>query len=448
LKVKINQNLQNSYNIKLYGDKIISELIILVSSLYENALYVNNLSKHKDIINLIKILDNFDIKVTQNSTFTIVNGKNLREWKQPNNVINISSSLDILHYLVNIISSRDFRVFITGDDDFVKDALIDFDYLKNNNFITKSENKLPILLMGNYKLLENNFKIKNIQKKYYILLNSVANGSSCFLEEYDIKNEYLENILSFYGVDLKERLFEDRSFFSKDVIRCKELSIFPEINRKSYPKDFFVPISIDEAIYTIFIGLSLDIEEFCIENVSVDEFNGEVLKVLVENGVNLELKNQKVLNGIKIVSLHIKKSVLRPLSISKNRILKMLDFYQIIILLNVIKKNNINILGINEIKAIEKNDYDFLIDLLTLLKVFSKEDKSLLELGCENSDFSDLKTIKITQNNISNKMFLSIFLFGIIINKEIIGRNYNDLLDIFPNMYNVFEQLNIEVIND
>jgi hypothetical protein len=349
---------------------------------------------------------------------------------------------------VNVISSRNFRVFITGDDDFVRNVSINFDYMKNNNFITKSENKLPILLMGNYKLLGNYFEIKDPQKKYYILLNSIANGIDCFLVEYDIKNEYLENILTFYGMDLKEKFFEDRNFFTKDTMRCKELSVFPGSNKKISAQDFSVPVGIEEAVYTVFVGLLLDIEEFSIENVSVNEFNSEILKVLIENGVSLELKNQKILSGIKVVDLCIKKSVLKPISLSKNRILKILDFYQIIILLNVIRKNDISVLGIKEIKSVEKNDYDFLINFLTLLKVSNEEYKDLLELTCENFNSDDVKTINVSQNGISNKMFLSIFLFNVAINKEIVGKNHDDLLDIFPNMYNLFEQLNIEVSND
>ncbi|MDR1499345.1 MAG: hypothetical protein LBS34_03605 [Rickettsiales bacterium] len=444
------KNLKSEYDIELNGSNTITKLAVFVSSLCEGISNIKNISKHKDVGNIIEILNSFAIRVVQDKNLIIVDGRDISEWQQPNNVVNIHSSLDVLKYLVSIVSFRNFRVFITGDDDFISNNSINLEHLENNNFIFRdSGNHLPVVLLGDYKPSRNTFKIKTTLEKHCVLLNSIVSKKNYFLTECGIRNEYLENILGFYGAEIKENLFESRMFLVGNVVKCKELSI-TNVGKGITAKDFVVPIDINEAVYTIFVGLLLDLEKFNIKNVSVNEFNGEILKMLIENGIDLELKNQRISNGLKTVDLVVKKSKLKMLPISKSKLLKILDLYPFIILLNVIKKNELRILGLKELKIQEKSNYNFLADFLKSIDVSLEEDGDVLVLNNDNVSYNNIDEIRIEEySNIDDKVFLAIYLANIIFNKRIRNNgNVVDLTNIFPNIHNLFNQLNIKVKDD
>lgn len=440
-------NLKSSYNLRLAGSLEISKLVLFVSSLCDGMSNIKNISNHKDIDVLIDVLKNFSLDISKNSISAVVNGKNIEFWQQPHNVLEILPEYDIVNYLISIISVKNFRTFITSSMDFIKDNVMDFDYLDNNDFIFRDRNKhLPVLINGNYSLQKTSIKVKNTVEKNALLFNFLSNQTKkLILDEYGVESEYLERILNFYRLNIKENQFESRNFLTGERIRCKEIYLTNTNKDEIVGKDFIVPVDIKEAIYTIFIALILDIEEINIEGVSIDEFNSDIINVLIENGVNIELKNQKILNGIKIADILVKRSVLKPISISRDRFLKILDFYPIVIILNAIRKNTVLIYGIKEVANSEENNYKFLMNFFERINTLITEDKKSVELDFTGVLLNNVSEIKITkEHNIDEKTTLAMYLSNIYLNKDLEITNDFDILDIFPNIVNVFQIFDIE----
>lgn len=93
--------------IKIPDSENISELIILFHSLNIGNSIIKNISKSLNINNLINILKSFGIEISNyDNNSIIVHGKNIKDWKQTENIINIQSSFRILSYLINILSHK------------------------------------------------------------------------------------------------------------------------------------------------------------------------------------------------------------------------------------------------------------------------------------------------------------------------------------------------------
>ena len=449
LKITKKIGTKNINKIVLYGDSNISKLVLLVSSLCNGISTIKNISKIDEIYNLIKILNSFSININDTNGIILVNGMDIKHWKQPNDVINIKNSIDIFFYLSNIISKTNFRTFITGHKNILSNNFVSLKYLNDNHNLNFKKNYcLPVLINGTSNFKQNRVQVDDLLSKYSIIFNIIANRYDCTIYENELKEEYLEHILRYYGFEIKETLSEKRNILNKNSKKNKEIYI--KHTKTINGKEFFVPVSILETVYTIFLGYILNIDEFIIENISLNELNSDIISILIDNGVNITYKNQRIVNDIKIVDFYIKYSNLRELSISRKRLANTLEDYQLIIMLNILKRNKINIAGIKELKLKESKDYNQFIDILKSINVTIKENKDMLEIDPSSLNIGSYNLILDDNNNLSNKTKLVLFMSNIALSNrvfELKELNY-DLLNIFPNLNNVLEQLNFTINYD
>lgn len=432
--------------IKIPGSANITELILFFSSLHSGKIKINNVSQDSVSENIINILRNFAIEISNcEDGSLLVQGKNIRDWAQPKNVIDVGFSFSTLSYLVNILSHRQTNIFITGDDDFVQMDLTELKYISKNNLLFKRDSRLPLLLVGNYRLESDNFNVVNdAVKKYSLLFNALILNRSLIITEYAIGEEYLEHIFNYYGLEIKENLFEERSNRNGNVVICKEL-MFTGKHRTILPKDFTVPVDIRETFYTVFLALILNKDEFFIANISCNEFNDDIFKVLLDNGVDLKLKNQRILNGIKVVDLHYKNSNLKPFSLSRERLAKIGDLYQFIVMLNVIRKNRIKIFTSGEFK--NSTGYGKFKTVLKTFGIVFEDSRDYFSID-ENQNLANkpdnldkLGSVKIKNNG---ELPLALYLSNFVLKRNIsFGGNMNDLQYLFPNIFAVLRQFGV-----
>ena len=449
LKITKKIGTKNINKIVLYGDSNISKLVLLVSSLCNGISTIKNISKSDEIYNLIKILNSFSININDTNGIILVNGLDIKHWKQPNDVINIKNSIDIFFYLSNIISKTNFRTFITGHKNILSNNFVSLKYLNDNHNLNFKKNYcLPVLINGTSNFKQSKVQVDDLLSKYSIIFNIIANRYDCIIYENELKEEYLEHILRYYGFEIKETLSEKRNILNKNSKKNKEIYI--KHTKTINGKEFFVPVSILETVYTIFLGYILNIDEFIIENISLNELNSDIISILIDNGVNITYKNQRIVNDIKIVDFHIKYSNLRELSISRKRLANTLEDYQLIIMLNILKRNKINIAGIKELKLKESKEYNQFINIIKSINVTIKENKDMLEIDPSSLNIGSYNLILDDNNNLSNKTKLVLFMSNIALSNRIFELkelNY-DLLNIFPNLNNVLEQLNFTIDYD
>ena len=448
LKIRKKIGAQNNIvnKIDLTGDVLLSKLVLLVASLCDGITTIKNLSCAKEIKNLENILQEFGIKVIKNdNNTTLINGLNIKKWKQPNNFINIKSSIDILFYLLNILSKTNFRTFITANEDILDINFDNLSYLESdNNLIFKDKYKLPLLVNGTSNFKKNKIEVDNTLDKYSIIFNLIAYNNSCIINEHELKEEYLEIIIKYFGFNIKEKLSETRNILNKNCKKNKEISILKN-NDVIKGKDFFVPISHLEATYIIFLITIMNVEELIIPNVSLNELNPDIIKTFIDNGINITYKNQRIINGIKALDLHFKTSILNEFSVSEKRLSNIIEELPLVVMLNVLKKNKVNITGIKELKLKNNKNYVEFLKILRLLNISAIENKNILEINPESLTIPNEPILLDNIKDIDNKTKLILFLSNIALSKNIFELNDKEVLDVFPNIHKILEQLNLEI---
>ncbi|MDR0572162.1 MAG: hypothetical protein LBG48_04895 [Rickettsiales bacterium] len=448
--IKIVKEAKNKVvELSLRGRGFTSRFMTVFSTLCDGENKIRNFSTDDDSMNLIKILGEFGVKITQEdeaNTLSIVGKGGVSNLSQAKGVIDVGSSVENMVFLAILLANQDFKTFITGEKKLLGINLSFLqEYLRNVNIVFNYENRLPMVLFGKPgHCNKTSFMTSEPLEKSFLLLLSLFNRYNAIsITDSDIKEEFGESILKYYGLEIGERYFQSTNFLTRESRKCKEITIAKNNPLHIQSKTFEVPVDIKEAFYAIFFFLFSNAEELLLKGVAVNEYNDSILKVLVDNGVNVQFRNQKILNGIRVSDIVVKQSKLKPVSISKLRLREIASYYTFIVLLNIMKNNSFTIMGIDFIKKIDVESYRFLREFCTSLGCDIETDRGNLEFISSEKDLWTSSSISV--NHFDSKTNLFLFFSSILLGKNVKSEtNFTMLKEEFPNLSTVMDNLGFE----
>lgn len=424
---KVLNSLEQS--VSFYGSELISIISIFINTLASNDTTIMNSSKHLNITNLINILKALEINININKDNSInINTSGLIDFKEPENLITIKTSQEILYILIAILSNLNFKTFIASKKITNLDLSNLFSLFNNKITIIARNNKnLPLLIEGNNKLNLENFETDNYLLKFaFLFLYLISKKKSeVILKDKNIKYDYIEKLLSLYGLDIREKYFETSSFFSKEIQKRKE--IFLPAFDKYTAKNLFIPGDIKDIIYYIFLSLIYNDLNININCVAINEFNDRIIKVLVDSKANLELFNYKIINSFKTSNILIKNSKLYKILITEQTLINIVDYYPVLIFVAIINGCDIEIHGIQELIEKDNINYEIMLDILNKLQVTFILNKNILKINYDEN--FRMSNITLNYTYLSKKILLPILII-------------NNFID------NYFELTNINLVNN
>jgi 5-enolpyruvylshikimate-3-phosphate synthase len=435
--------------LSLMGMDFISRFALVFSVLCSGENEIKNFSINNNSMNLVDILKNFGIQMTLDSekhVLKIVGKGGCSNLSQPSNVLNVGNSINNLIFLSILASNQDFKTFITGGEGILGvDVSFLEKYLKNVDIIFNTKNRLPMLLLGkpNHHDKTSFVAINTMDKNFLLLLSLYSKYNAINIIDDDIKDEFVESIFKHYGMELSEKYSENTNFLTREVRKCKEIIVVKNSKLNIKAREFVVPVDIKEAFYTIFLFLFSDREEVCINTVAINEYNDSLLKILLDNGVNLQFKNQKILNGIKVSDISVKQSFLKPFLISKLRLRDAADYCIFIMLLNILKNNSFTMMGVDKVKKYDEITYEFAVNFCRQLGYSIEEGRGDLDFV---SNKKPLLTNKINMGNPNSKTNIFLFFSTILLENNIESEiNFELIKEEFPNVENVMNKLGFEI---
>jgi 5-enolpyruvylshikimate-3-phosphate synthase len=445
------EEVKEAVDLPLAGEDFISRFMVVFSVLCDGKNEIRNFSVNKNSMNLIKILrDNLGIDISLDqkmNTLTVVGKKDYFNLAQPVNVIDVGSSLENLIFLAILVSNQNFKTFITGNEKILEmDLSFLQKYIKDVDVIFNIKNRLPLLIFGKpFHCDRTSFVADNTLDKNFLLLSSLFNKyDTVNIIDENIRGEFIESVLKCYGFQITEKYFQHTSFLTWEVKKCKDITIFKKKPLRTEPKVFEVPVDLKEAIYSIFLFLFSDREEIFLKNVAINEYNETIVKILTDSGLNIQFKNQKILNGIKVSDVVVKQSALKPISISKIRLRETIEYYPFIILLNILKGNSFTIMGIDLLKKYDGDNYEFILKFCRAMGCRMEENRGNLDFVSDGE--LQLSDHEIKPEKLNPKINMFLFLIGLLKEKNIsLGVDFGLVEEEFPNVNIVLNTLNFKI---
>lgn len=424
MKLKVN-NSNNTLNgtIEIPADKSISHRAIIFSSLAKGKSTIKNFSNGQDPYSTLKVFQNLGVEITENEGIITVNSTG--NLSAPNQNLDCGNSGTTMRLLSGILAGQNFNSTLIGDVSLSKRPMkrvieplsLMGAQIESNDF------RAPLKIFGS-KLhsIAYKSKIASAQVKSCILLAglNVENGITTVTEPFVSRN-HTEIMLKAMGAKIK----------------TNGTTVSIEKSKLS-PIEIVIPGDISSAAYFIVSALITPNSDIILKNVGLNQTRTGILDVVKQMGADLEILDERTICGEKVGDLRVKYTKdLKACNISGEIIPRLIDEIPVIAVLATQADGQTRISDAQDLRNKESDRISALVNELKKLgaKIEETPDgmiiegKTVLNGNCEVETYHD------------HRLAMSLYVAGLICNKEILINEFEWVNISFPTFLNLFENL-------
>ena len=374
LKLLKSKNL--SGQVIIPGDKSISHRSIILSSIAEGTSEISGFLKGEDCLATINAFKKMGVKIEDEGKKIFVHGVGLHGLKKPIEDLDLGNSGTSMRLLAGLLSGQKFSSNLIGDSSLSSRPMKRIlEPLKEMGaFIFGKEDTAPLSIKASKKLsgISYELPIASAQVKSCILLAGLYADSNTQVIENHLTRDHTEKMFKKFGIEIDEN-FEN----SKKIIK-----ISPP--QKLNPSNINVPGDFSSASFFIVAGLIIPNSEIILKNVGINSSRTALLKVLIEMGANIKIKNIKN-DYEKIADIEIKSSNLEAIVLDEELVPNLIDELPILFIAAAFASGKTIIRGVEELKTKESDRLEAMSNSLGILGVESKSYSDGIDINGKSS---------------------------------------------------------------
>ena len=308
-------------SINIVGDKSLSHRAVMLCSLANGISNIRNILISGDTKATINIFKQLGVEIKEiNVNEVEIHGVGLHGLKQPKEALDAINSGTTARLLTGLLSKQKFKSELTGSKQLIKRPMdrVVKPLLENGAVIKDSDGRLPIYFEpSDYEFENINSTKPSAQVKSSFLLASLyhKNFPTTITEETPTR-DHTERMLNLMGVNT--------------VRLGNSVTIEPTKNLSSL--DYTIPGDPSSASFLIALGL-MKSNKLVIEDILLNERRIGFLKILKKMNADISIENLEMRNNESVGDIHVKKSKLTSIQISKEDVSDMVDEFPIFTLL-------------------------------------------------------------------------------------------------------------------
>lgn len=424
MKLKVN-NSNNTLNgtIEIPADKSISHRAIIFSSLAKGKSTIKNFSNGQDPYSTLKVFQNLGVEITENEGIITVNSTG--NLSAPNQNLDCGNSGTTMRLLSGILAGQNFNSTLIGDVSLSKRPMkrvieplsLMGAQIESNGF------RAPLKFFGSkLHYIAYKSKIASAQVKSCILLAglNVENGITTVTEPFVSRN-HTEIMLKAMGAKIK----------------TNGTTVSIEKSKLS-PIEIVIPGDISSAAYFIVSALITPNSDIILKNVGLNQTRTGILDVVKQMGADLEILDERTICGEKVGDLRVKYTKdLKACNISGEIIPRLIDEIPVIAVLATQADGQTRISDAQDLRNKESDRISALVNELKKLgaKIEETPDGMIIEGKTALSGNCEVETYH------DHRLAMSLYVAGLICNKEILINEFEWVNISFPTFLNLFENL-------
>ena len=428
LKLSKSKNLKGQVTIP--GDKSISHRSIILSSLAEGTSEISGFLKGEDCLATLNSFKKMGVKIEEQDEKISVHGVGLHGLKKPTENLYLGNSGPSMRLLAGLLSGQKFSTILTGDSSLSSRPMKRIlEPLKEMGAsITASANTAPLYIKPSNKLngISYELPIASAQVKSCILLAGLYADSNTQVIESYLTRDHTEKMFKKFGIEIDES-YKD----SKKIIK-----ISPP--RKLNPSTLNIPGDFSSASFFIVAGLIIPNSEITLKNVGINSSRTALIKVLIQMGANIKIKNIKD-DYEKTADIEIKTSNLKAIVLDEELIPNLIDELPILFIAASFARGKTIIRGVEELRTKES---DRLEAMSNSLRVLGVESKSYSD-GIDITGKSSLKSSVIIDSFGDHRIAMASSIACSMLEGENIIKNVENIQTSFPNFIETCGSLGI-----
>jgi len=296
------------------GDKSISHRSLMLGSLATGTTLVRDFLISDDTLSTANAMRALGASIEISGTQVLVKGNGLHGLKEPDKIIDCGNSGTTTRLLIGLLSPQQFTSTLTGDKYLqarpmkrVVGPLAQMGAKINGN---EEGNKLPLTIIGSsLKGISYELPVASAQVKSAILLAGLYAEGETEVIEPEPSRDHTERMLTYLGVPIKK---------NGHSIKINKVS-------KINSGEIIVPSDLSSAAFFIVAALITPGSEVLIKNVGINPLRTGVIDILKNMGGDIEIINERGVNGEPIGDILTRSSNLHATEISGDIIPKAID---------------------------------------------------------------------------------------------------------------------------
>ena len=296
------------------GDKSISHRSLILGSLANGSSLVKDFLVSDDTISTANAMRALGINIIIEGNDVKIGGKGPNGLREPEEIIDCGNSGTTTRLLTGLLSAQSFSSTLTGDNYLQARPMkrVVTPLTKMGAQITGNEdsNKLPLTITGN-KLngIKYELPVASAQVKSAILLAGMYAQGETEVIEPEASRDHTERMLSYLGVPIEK---------VGNIIKINKVD-------KINAGEIIVPSDISSAAFFIVAALITPESEILIKNVGINPLRTGIIDILIKMGGNIEITNQREINGEPVGDILVRSSDLHATEIKGEVIPKAID---------------------------------------------------------------------------------------------------------------------------
>ena len=361
--------------IKIPPDKSITHRAIILGSLSDGIVTVDNYLAAADCLSTVACMEKLGVKIERSDKSLTIHGVGLRGLHAPTEILDAGNSGTTLRLLMGLMAAQPFQSTFTGDDSLKKRPLKRVIEPLSQMGATFSNSKLPLTVNGaKLRGIRYETAIASAQVKSAILLAALfaENPTQIIIPPC---RDHTELMLKACGV------------------RLDGLTIYPAENLLM-PKNFSVPNDISSAAFWIVLATLIDGSELTLKNIGLNESRTGILDALRKMGGQIEIFNQRSELGEVCGDLTIKSAKLTGIEIKSDQIARLIDEIPILAVAAAFAEGITIIRGVGELRVKESDRLAAIVQEFNKLspETFTAEGDTLIIHGNKPKNFATCQT--------------------------------------------------------
>jgi 3-phosphoshikimate 1-carboxyvinyltransferase len=330
------------------GDKSISQRIVMLGSLLDHDLTVENFLSAADPISTMSALERVGFKyqhLHDLNTVNILNSK--KRISDPDSSLNLGNSGTGLRLMLGFLGGLNIKANYIGDHSLSARPMARILDPLNQMGIKYSSNagKLPINFINSIPKKSFSYKlpVASAQVKSSILLAGLCSGAEIEIVEPTATRDHTERMLEFLGAKIEV----DDSGEGRKIRLSGQLD--------SEVTDYDVPGDFSSAAFLIISALITKDSDLLIKNVGINKTRSGLLDVLLEMGADIKLMNHQNIMNEPRADIRVKSSELHGINIGGSIIANLIDEIPILCIAASFASGQTKIEGAEELRVKESD---------------------------------------------------------------------------------------------
>jgi len=300
---------------KIPGDKSISHRSVILSSITDNNVAIENFLFCQDCIETLDILNKLGVKIEKINGNLIVYGKGIKNLKEPDEILDVGNAGTTIRIMSGLLSATNFMSVLSGDKSINSRPMgrIIKPLQEMGAKINGRENntKAPLVIIGNQDLEGKKFELKvsSAQVKSCILMAALNARGTTEIIQPQVSRDHTERMLQYFGADI--------------TYDGKYTKLNP--GKKLSARKIYIPGDISSAAFFIVAALVLKNSHTLMKDIGMNPIRSYFIEILRQMGGKIVIKNQRIINNEPVVDIEAFSSKLNSIEIGKEKIPGIID---------------------------------------------------------------------------------------------------------------------------